>query len=360
MLTLKWIKDNQKYWDNLTAEQKAVTVKCFQYNSVPVFKGTLARLYTTFESMTRHIIEAVKQNGPVTEPGYNTVVPVVTGFPDAPFTEWVKENKVPPNFFEAVSVAVLNEWMKRYNNLPKSAHAALTDTECEYLGPWIKENEPAWHEFINGSSKSYCYVEYGLDPNKESKTLFDVVMPSLLNFRNLARLGIWYCRINLKDGKISQALEDCLAVARAGSHWQGKGTIVEQLVGTSISSLAHKQIPNILATTNTPATDLKQIRQQLSEVYSEGYPLMNIEGERLIFLDIVQQVFTDGGPGGGHLVPDRCTRWMDEDDDFILYSFSYNLTDDGGEPGRDRDGRAAKWRDNRDAVFWPVPEMQSD
>jgi len=40
--------------------------------------------------------------------------------------------------------------------------------------------------------------------------------------------------------------------------------------------------------------------------------------------------------------------------DFILYSFSYNFTDDGGEPGKNRNGRIAKWRDNGDTVFWPV------
>jgi len=497
---LQWIQQNQKHWDNLTDGQQAVVLKCFHYNSIPVFKGTLAPLYTTFESMARHIIEAVKKNGPVTEPGYNTVVPVVTGFPDAPFTEWVKQNKVPPNFFEAVSVAVLREWMKRYNDLPKTVRLALSDPEYEYLSPWIRKNEAAWQEFKTGSSKSYCYREYEYDPNNEKKALWEIVLPNFSRIKDLARLGIWHCRINLKEGKTHQALEDCVALARAGSHWQGKGTIIEQLVGLAISALAHEQIMNILATTDIPTTNLKQIQQQLSEIYSDGYPLMNLEGERLAFLDMVQNVFTDGGPGGGHLIPQRWNWLMDNENDFemwkdlglltplstaasmihagrdetvskanefynrcaknakitpyekhignidnadkilfsmheyryfllhyfmpaldraseivyrakvthestvtilalkqyrlekneypaklnelvtagylkelpidpfsnkplvykrmgndfILYSFSYNFTDDGGEPGKNRNGRIAKWRDNGDTVFWPV------
>ena len=32
---------------------------------------------------------------------------------------------------------------------------------------------------------------------------------------------------------------------------------------------------------------------------------MDIEGERLTFLDMVQYTFTDGGPGGGHVIPKR-------------------------------------------------------
>jgi hypothetical protein len=319
---LKWIKDNQKYWDNLTAEQQQVVLKCFQYNSVPVFKGTLAPLYTTFESMTRHIIEAVKQNGPVTEPGYNivaTVAPEVTGFPDAELTEWVGEDKVPPNFFEAVSVAVLNEWMKRYKDLPKSTLAPLSDIEFEYIGPWVRENELPWQEFMSGSLKSYCYNEYTYEPNKETRSLFDVVLPHLSTIRGLARFGILHCRVNLKEGKTQQALEDCLTVARAGRHWQGKGTIVEQLVGIAIGALGHNEIINIAGRYNLSANDLKYVQQQLYEIYTEGYPLMNMEGERLLFLDIVQRVFTDGGPGGGHLVPDRWSRWMDNENDFEMW-----------------------------------------
>ncbi|MCJ7777249.1 MAG: hypothetical protein MUP16_02900 [Sedimentisphaerales bacterium] len=319
---LKWIKDNQKYWDNLTAEQKSVVLKCFHFNTVPVFKGTLAPLYTTFESMTRHIIEDIKQNGPVTEPGYNivaTVAPEVTGFPDAELTEWVGEDKVPPNFFEAVSVAVLNEWMKRYNDLPKSARAALTDTECEYLRPWINSNEAAWQEFMAGSSKSYCYKEYSYEPNQEHRSLFDVVLPHLSTLKGLARFGILHCRVSLREGKTHEGLEDCLAIARASRHWQGKGTIVEQLVGIAIGALAHHELLDIVATQNLSAADLKQLQQRLSQIYSEGYPLMNMEGERLLFLDIVQRVFTDGGPGGGHLVPDRWSRWMDNENDFEMW-----------------------------------------
>jgi len=499
---LQWIQQNQKHWDNLSAEHQAIILKCFSYNWIPFLEESdLSYSGATFDSVMRYIVEDINRKNHETGLFFTSPEhPEHSGFPDAELMDWIKQDKVPPNYFEAVSVAVLHEWMKRYNDLPKTARIALSDPEYEYLSPWIRRNEAAWREFKAGSSKSYCYVEYGLDPNKESRTLFDIVVPSLLTFRNLARLGIWYCRINLKEGKTHQALEDCVAVARAGSHWQGKGTIIEQLVGIAISALAHEQIKNIIATQQPSATDLKQIQQQLSQIYQQGYPLMNIEGERLIFLDIVQSVFTDGGPGGGHLIPQRWSRWMDNendfemwkdlglltplytaasmvharrdetlskanefynrcaenakitpyekhirklegpekmlfslpeyryfllryfmpaldrvselvyrgktsheatvtilalkryrldnkeypagldklvtsgylkelpmdpfsdkpliykrtDGDFILYSFSHNLTDDGGEPGKDRDGRVGQWRDNGDMIFWPV------
>jgi hypothetical protein len=209
--------------------------------------------------------------------------------------------------------------MKRYKDLPKSAYSAITDTEYEYLGPWIKSNETAWQEFVVGSKKPYCYVKYGFDPNKESKILHGIALPHLSSIRNLARLGKWHLLINLKEGKTHKAFEDCLAVARAGSHWRRRGTIIEQLVGIAISALADNEILHIMATQDISANDLKQVQQQLSEVYSDGFPLINMEGERLFFLDMVQNVFTDGGPGGGHLIPNKWSRWMYSENDFEMW-----------------------------------------
>jgi len=501
---LQWIQQNQKHWDSLSAEQQAIILKCFSYNWIPFLKESkLSYTGATFDSAMRYIVEDIRGKNHATDLLFTSPEhPEHSEFPDAELMDWIKQDKVPPNYIEAVSVAVLHEWMKRYNDLPKTARIALSDPEYEYLSPWMRKNEAAWRQFKAGSSKLYCYRQYSYEPNKETRTLFDIVLPHLSTIKSLARFGILRCRINLKEGKTHQGLEDCIAVARAGSHWQGKGTIIEQLVGIAISALAHEQILNILATTEIPAADLKQVQQQLSEVYSDGYPLMNMEGERLMFLDTVQHVFTDSGPGGGHLIPDRWSRWMDDDndfsmwrelklitplftaasmvharrdetlakaneiydqqseiakltlyerhvreminteemlyalpryryflvqyfmpafelvseivyrakishestvtilalkqyrlekneypaildelvtagylkelptdpysdkplvykrigDDFILYSVGPNFTDDGGEPGKNRDGRVAKWRDNGDTIFWPIPK----
>jgi len=109
--------------------------------------------------------------------------------------------------------------------------------------------------------------------------------------------------VDQSQGRIQQSIDDCLAIARAAGHWQGKGTLVEQLVGLAISSFGHEEILNIVNTQRLSAADLKGLQQQLSQIYPEGFPLMNMEGERLSFMDVVQRSFTDGGPGGGHLIP---------------------------------------------------------
>jgi len=311
---LQWIQQNQKHWDNLSAEQQKVILKCFEYNWVPIFKKLyLPYRVTPFKSMTNHIVEDIKEKKQVTEP-YHTVAvrPEHTDFPDAELTDWIKQDKIPANYLEAVSVAVLNEWMKRYKELPANVRGPLTDTEYEYIGPWVSKNEAAWQEFVAGSSKSYCYREYKYDPSHEEKWLLGVLLPHVSTLRSLARLGIWQARIDIHKGQVQQALEDYLAVARAGRHWQGKGTLIEQLVGIAISALAHEEILHITATQNLSAIDLKHLQQQLTQIYPQGYPLVNIEGERIGFMDTVQHVFTGGGPGGGHLVPSKWIQLSDQ------------------------------------------------
>jgi len=69
----------------------------------------------------------------------------------------------------------------------------------------------------------------------------------------------------------------------------------------------------------------------------------------------------------GTLVRDRCIAKLPMDpysdaplvyrptsNDFTLYSVGRNFTDDGGEPGRDKEDRPKLWADKGDVVFWPV------
>ena len=88
----------------------------------------------------------------------------------------------------------------------------MTEEELQKIRKWVELNESAWQEFVAASSKSYCYREYGYDPNAkdEDKSLFNVLLPHLRPIRGLARLGIWRARIHTDANQPHQAIEDCL------------------------------------------------------------------------------------------------------------------------------------------------------
>jgi len=186
---------------------------------------------------------------------------------------------------------------------------SLTDDQQQKIKKWAELNESAWQEFVKASSKSYCYREYQYDPNikDENKWLLNVLLPHLSEIRGLARIGRWQARIHIDANQPRQAIDDCLSIAMAGRHWKGKGTLIEQLVGLAISNFGFEEILNIAGTKELSSIELKHLQENLLQIYPQGYPLMNVEGERIYFLDVVQHLFTQGGPGGGHLVPHKLT-----------------------------------------------------
>jgi len=312
-----WFEKNQKYWDTLNPEQQSVILKCFEYDLVPfpkiVHLDNNDWYVTPFDRMTEHVIRCLNDDAELLNPHPRgpLSVQMYPEFPGNELKSWLKQRQIPPNFLQAVSVAVLHEAIKRFSNLPKGFRGELTDIELEYISPWVRQNEAAWQEFLAGSAKAYCYRPYTYGPNDKSKSVFHIPMAPLSPLKDLVKMVDWRWRIDRDQGRLQQSIENCLAIARAAGHWQGKGTIVEQLVGMSISGLAHAEILSLLADQKISAAELQRLQEQMSQIYPGGYPPINMEGERIAFLDIVQRSFTDGGPGGGHLIPGSWEEYTD-------------------------------------------------
>ncbi|HDY65553.1 MAG TPA: hypothetical protein ENH84_04900 [Phycisphaerae bacterium] len=183
--------------------------------------------------------------------------------------------------------------------------ADLSPSERIFLEKWIKDNQPAWEEFIVGSRKRYCWVQYSsLQEGDES--ILTMTIPPLYGLRQMGKQGIWRARIAMEKRQIQRTMEDCLTVVRVGKHWQRPAsTLIEQLVGMGISSVGHNEILRIVSSAKITAHELVNTQKQLQRIYIEGYPLMDLGFERLDFLDNVQHCFTEGGLGGGRLIPER-------------------------------------------------------
>ncbi len=306
-----WFEKNQKHWDNLTTNQQRVFLECLEYDWVPFpkisHKSYTEWYATTFRRMAEHILRCIQEDTELTLPHPRGVLPesVHPEFPSTELKKWLQRHTIPPNNIEAVSVAVVHEAIKRFKNLPEDTGAPLTDIEREVIGSWIVQNEPAWRQFLAGSEKAYCHRPYFYESQARNRTAWKVDLQHLQSLGKLTTLGFWRSRLNESYGRIHQSLEVCLAIARAGSHWNGKAILSEQLFAQSLNRTGHNEILHLISTQPLPAADLDWLRRQLSQIYPEGYPLLNLEGERLAFLDIIQRSFTEGGPGGGHLIPSQ-------------------------------------------------------
>jgi len=181
--------------------------------------------------------------------------------------------------------------------------AELPEEDRRAIKKWMETNRPAWDRFVIASSKPYLAVPYQNHRDLVDRWLFHIRLPDLSALDLLSRMGMWQSRINLEQGQTAEALESSLTLARVGAHWQRSGTPVEQLAGLRISRTGHNGVLRIVASVELSLNKLSDLQRRLASIYSESYPLVDAEYERLVLLDVVQHLFTKDGPGGGHLVP---------------------------------------------------------
>ena len=116
----------------------------------------------------------------------------------------------------------------------------------------------------------------------------------------------------MEAGDAAEAADDLLAAARVGAQLQAsRATLIEQLVGMAISSLAEKPLRELAASEALSPQDLLRIQQALAGAFAGSYPTIDYRLERYCFLDITQRCFTKGGPGGGQLIPDEFRDLLD-------------------------------------------------
>ncbi|MHC4336827.1 MAG: hypothetical protein ACYSTG_02615 [Planctomycetota bacterium] len=89
--------------------------------------------------------------------------------------------------------------------------------------------------------------------------------------------------------------------------------------------------------------------------------LLRYKSDKGCYPENLQELMTAGYLNELPMDPwsDRPLVYKKTDDDFTLYSVGEDFEDDGGEVIRDYDGRVRMWEGEGDAVFWPVPELET-
>lgn len=215
-----------------------------------------------------------------------------------------------PHYERAIALAVEPspelQAMSAFNHPTYAEHrdfAALPKETRDAIKDWLEAIQPAWQQIVIGAAKPYFSKTYEHPGDVNDRWLLGIRLPELATLRNLARAGIWMSRVSMEQGRIDEALADCLVFARLGCHWQHGGTLIEQLQGFVFSRMACEELLQIVQRGDLSGEALSDLQRDLAGIYSERYPLIDVQFERLAFLDVVQHVFTNEGSGGGHLIP---------------------------------------------------------
>lgn len=189
----------------------------------------------------------------------------------------------------------------------------FNDIEKGIITGWLEQNQPAWQEFLKASLKPYCYSEYAvqeIDSNEPFINFIELLdVPTMKigykseGLRDFYLLGRWRIKIEAETGKSEQAIEDCFTLLNIAHQWNQGRYLIDDLVGLHCNSIGNEGLLEVISKSELSLSRLEEIQRRLTEVYESHHHKFDFEGEKLMFLDIIQHVFTKGGLGGGHIIP---------------------------------------------------------
>ncbi len=208
-----------------------------------------------------------------------------------------------PYYKQAVESSVkISDWLKCTCNLVKWP-ADFNNVEMQALLKFLEDNKEAFALVREGVEKPYYWATYqARQPDLMKSDMMVNVMKLLPDFRQLAYAFTW--RILYKEYKVDVdgALNDCLVLQKFGSHLQGNGLLIEQLLGIAIEARSHRTMFMILEKTDVPVNTLKDIQERLHDEFGRDHDIINLEGEKAFLYDYIQRSFTDDGRGGGRML----------------------------------------------------------
>jgi hypothetical protein len=289
--------------------------------------------------------------------------PLIMGKPTVTvnYVDWLNEvvragrdeaDNARPYYEKAIDVCVeMPDWLSKSKvKWPTD----FNDVEINGLTRWLDDNKQTFELIKKAVELPYYWNDYK-SPFSKSETSFLLanvsnVMKPLTGYRKLAYLLKWQIRFQAYLGNIDTALKDCLAMQKLSSHMQGKGLLIEQLVGISIEALGQSGILDVLSRNGDIAPDsLRRFQQQLEQL-STLADVISFEAEKVFFYDLVQRTFTDDGQGSGRVLLKGLPLVADNWKSYVFYFLTMNLPD-----RQEVIGRIDKFYEQADSAMHKTP-----
>jgi len=272
-----------------------VLILCFIFYCVYISLGQPNISINYLHEMTnlnRPVVDESQNAAPLYQKAFDL-------YKEPPDIEFTEEELVSWNDKILLNAIRENEWVDE-----------LTEKELTALKTWISSNTEAIELFKQATEKPYCWWERKTD---DKSLIISILAPELGKVKNFSRLLSWRAVLKANSGDIEEAFDDLLTCYRAGRHFQGPRTLIEQLtgwaiqaksIGTAFVILQHQQIEGLL---------LKEFQTNLEKLIDEGSYIPDYTIESFFWKDILQRCYTDNGNGSGHLIPGRLNIFTGKD-----------------------------------------------
>lgn len=140
----------------------------------------------------------------------------------------------------------------------------------------------------------------------ENPDMVGVVLTHLGEMRGFARHLAMDARIAASEGDGARALANMQAMLGMSRQLIVEPNLLSQLVALAVASLAHTYIADVLRDWPQLWSDEQLVRlaHDVSASPRAGRLMPDLAGERIMFADVLQRIYTDDGSGDGRLTPE--------------------------------------------------------
>jgi len=182
------------------------------------------------------------------------------------------------------------------------------DTEQKIIRRWVWDNNAAWRELEAGSRQGYCIPEWG---HGEQEKLLIYYSPTWYSAFQVGNIGIWRLRIAEVEGDFRAMLEDSMTLIRVGGQLLDTHSL--RMWGLIFDEIGRRKLLQLVRSASLSAEALKEVQEELEDIFDGSYPSPSRALDRLYFLSDVERLFSRGGPGGGHLLPRSLGKYQEYD-----------------------------------------------
>jgi hypothetical protein len=179
--------------------------------------------------------------------------------------------------------------------------AALANPEIQ---SWLDSNQAALEHMRNATGKEFAGWQH---LHSEDGSMIGVLLPMLSPQRGLARAAVMDGKRLEASGDYAGAASRYLDTLAAGAQAGSGPTLIENLVGVAIQTLASEALLDLPTRAGDGDVDYVKLAADAEAAYRPVRPMeQNIQFERAFMLDSIQRVFElDADTGKYRVRPDR-------------------------------------------------------
>jgi hypothetical protein len=186
------------------------------------------------------------------------------------------------------------------------------EADLQLLATWFDEIRAAFDLLRKGTNTADYWPVYDVNkadwarsknPLWMALNVLPLALESTASYRSLALAWRDSVAYQARSGAVDEAMSDSLVLIRFGLHLKDKGLLTEQMVGIAIEALGHSAMYGVLQRPGIPVEILARVQDELASAFERDRDVINLEGEKVFWYDIIQRTFTDNGHGGGRALP---------------------------------------------------------